>query len=98
MKFLHGEDLELQVRLARLQTDVQVYLTACFGFFAAFMVCIIFTAELYFEGVLLENTSIVVLLITSAICVISVAFLSREVQSLRIKMKQIENPFTWERF
>jgi VIT1/CCC1 family predicted Fe2+/Mn2+ transporter len=32
MRSLHNEDLELQIKLAKLQTDVQISMTACFTY------------------------------------------------------------------
>ena len=46
---LRNQDRELQIRLAELQADVQIYITIGFTFFAVFMAGIIGLQQIYFS-------------------------------------------------
>jgi len=47
MRSLHNEDLDLQIKIAKLQTDVQINLSLCIGVLALFIALMISFQQLY---------------------------------------------------
>lgn len=45
---MHNQDRELQIKLAELQANVQIYITAAFGFGAAFLALFVCLLQIFF--------------------------------------------------
>lgn len=67
---LHNEDLELQIKLAELQADVQINLTAFFTFLAIFISVLLTLQGIYFSAQqILDKTYIAILMLAgSGVC------------------------------
>lgn len=48
MRSLHNEDRELQIKLAELQADIQIYITICFALFVGLIALMLAFEEIYF--------------------------------------------------
>ena len=96
---MRDEDRELQIKLAELQADIQINLTAFFGFLAVFIVIIIGFEQIYFilprEEALTKNT-IMALVILIGIFVLGVAsyFFKKALQA-RKQMKELRKQSLW---
>lgn len=92
---LRFEDRELEIRLAELQADIQIYTAGAFGFMAAFLALAVTFIQLLFTAS--SETTILVLamlaLITSAcLPVFSVRFLTKASQA-RKQMKELRKRY-----
>ena len=96
---LHREDRELQIRLAELQADVQIYTTATFAIFAGFLAFMIGVEQVYHalpeEKTFTKNLAVLVILISAVLCVYSVRLLMKRVFKARSQMKELRRQYVW---
>lgn len=96
---IHNEDLELQIRLAELQADVQIFLTAGFAFLAGFVTIMIGFEQIYF--VLPPDSALVKILIITIItsagvaCFFIVVFFFRKVLRIKEQMGELRKEYVW---
>lgn len=93
-----NEDRELQIRLAELQADVEINLTACFGFMAVFVPLIILFEELLFSPSTSDFMKLVFSTfgVASAVVLLPVAlfFITRAINA-RMKMSELKKKYVW---
>jgi len=95
---MHNEDRELQIRLAELQADVEINLTACFGFLALFVPLILLFEELYFSPSTNASMKNVFALLTvaSAFVLLPVAFFFiKRANDARMQMSELKKKYVW---
>jgi len=99
MKTLHGEDQELQIRLAQLQTDVQIYLTLCFGFAAIVAAFIIGFMQIFYtlppEQDFVRQEIFWIIIILSAILIGLSSHYVGKARAAREKMKGLRKEYFW---
>ena len=96
---LHFEDRELQIRLAELQADVQIYLTACFGFLAVFLAIIIGFEQIYFtlspEEILSKIYLAISIPLVGFACFVAAIFFARKAFYARKQMEELRKKYVW---
>jgi len=96
---LHREDRELQIRLAELQADVQIYTTASFAILAVCFTMMIGFEQIYFglpEAKALSRISVLVAIVISAILAfVGVGMLFKRTVEARNEMRQLRKQFVW---
>jgi len=96
---LRNEDRELQIKLAELQADIQINLTAFFGFLVVFIVIIIGLEQIYFilpqEEALAKNTLIVLTIVTGIFVLGVASYFFRKALNARKQMKELGKQFLW---
>jgi len=95
---MHNEDRELQIRLAELQADVQINLTACFGSIAVFVPLVILFEELLFSPSTNEPMRVVfsITAVALAFVMLPIArfFIKRAVKA-REQMSELRKKHIW---
>jgi len=96
---LHREDRELQIRLAGLQADVQIYTTACFGILAVFFAIIMGFEQIYFAlpktEVLSRISAVVVIVLSVILSFVGVGMLFSKAVEARKEMEQLKKQYVW---
>lgn len=96
---LHNEEKELQIRLAELQADIQINLTACFG-----IVALLFTVLIGLEQILFvlrpEQYSIAIYLliiipILAAVGMLTILYFLRRIQVVRKQIGELWKEYCW---
>jgi undecaprenyl pyrophosphate phosphatase UppP len=95
----YREDIEVQIRIAELQADIQTYLTIGFGFFAVGitiivgLIQVIFSvpSEQTFEKLLLSLLCIVGELVTARYTMI----FAEKADAARKELKKLRKRYTW---
>jgi len=96
---LRNEDRELQIKLAELQADIQIYLTICFAFLAGFLAIMIGFEQIYFSlppEEIISKTYIGILIpIVGSVCFVSVLFFARKAFHARKQMDELRKKYVW---
>ena len=99
MKMLQNQDRELQIKLAQLQADVQIYLTAGFGCFAVLSALVIGLFQTAFglpsERILLKTILSVLELIASFVCFYATIYFAKKARVARKKMDNLKKQYVW---
>lgn len=96
---LHREDRELQIRLAELQADIQIYLTLSFGLLAMLIAVMVGLQQIYFilpsERVLSKNFISFFIPLIGFVCFFAVIFLIKKMFDTREQMKKLRKKYAW---
>lgn len=96
---LRNEDRELQIKLAELQADVQINLTACFAFLAVFLAITIGLLQILYAlplKVTIMHYYLTILIILTMICLLAVtSHFYRKAQDARKRMKELRKRYVW---
>ena len=96
---LQNEDRELQIRIAELQADVQIYPTVCFGMFTAFLTIMTTLQQIYFtlpsEKVLTKNIVFILMPLIGIVWLSAVGFLLKKSLYARKQIKELRKHFVW---
>ena len=96
---LHREDRELQIRLAELQADIQIYVTVCFGLFAGFVALIIGFEQIYFslspEEVVTKTSIFILIILGGIVCLSFSVFFLRKMFDARKQMEELRKQYAW---
>jgi len=97
MRYLHNEDLELQIKLAELQAEVQINLTACFGFFAGFLTALLASQQIYFQPEQsLDKTAILITIVMFGIlCFIFLRLFLKRALEARNQIEKLRKHYVW---
>lgn len=94
-----NEDRELQIKLAQLQTDIQIHLSACFGLAAGFLALIIFYMQIFFnlsaEQILLKNLFGAVVLIASGFLLFLLLYSFQQIKATKKRMEELKKQYIW---
>ena len=96
---LRYEDRELQIRLAELQSDVQINLTICFGLLAVVFAVVIGLQQIYFtvppEDIVVRNST----LVSMVGCVIVAFFITKlffeRAIGAKKQMEELRKRYVW---
>jgi hypothetical protein len=94
----HNEDRELQIRLAELQADVEINLTACFGFLAGFVPLIILFEELYFSpstSVFMKGVFVITAVALAVVLLFVTRFFIKRAVNARMQMSDLKKKYVW---
>jgi len=95
----HGEDLELQIKLAQLQADVQIYLTMCFGFIAVLVAFIIGFMQTFYilpsDQDFVKNELFALILVLNTIMILLTYYYIKKAKAARAEMKKLEERYAW---
>jgi len=97
MRHVHNEDLELQIKLAELQSDVHINLTAFFGFIAGILTILLSFQQIYFQ----PETSIdkTVVLIGMPVfllpCIIFLIWFLIRALKARREIRELRKQYVW---
>jgi len=96
---LRDEDRELQIKLAELQADIQIYLTACFGFLAGFLAILIGFEQIYFtlspEEILSKIYLAISIPLVGIVCFVTAIFFARKAFRARKQMEELRKKYVW---
>jgi glucan phosphoethanolaminetransferase (alkaline phosphatase superfamily) len=98
---VHKQDVELQIRLAELQADIQIYLTAVFGFLAGFLALIIGYMQIFFtlpweESFMATRIVFAVVIIILIVgCGVSIIHFVRKVVAFRNEIEELRKEYSW---
>ena len=96
---LHNEDRELQIRLAELQADVNIYLTVGLACFAAFMAISIGLQQVFFnlppEEVTYRNLALGCMLLAGITNVIFTTSFMKKALATRKQMAELKKRYVW---
>ena len=97
MRYLHNEDLELQIKLAELEAEVQTNLTASFGFFAGILTILLAFQQRYFQPEpSLDKTVILIGMLVSLLpCLIVAVLFFRRALNARKDIKELKKQYVW---
>ena len=99
MKRLHNEDLELQIKLAQLQADVQINLTVGFGISAILGALVIGILQTIYnlpsEKVLLKTILLISGSISSVMFLYASIHFTKKVIAARKKMDDLKKQYIW---
>lgn len=95
---MQNEDRELQIRLAELQADVEINLTACFGFMAILVPLLILFQELLFSPsatvLMKEVFSITAVALAVILLLVALFFIKRAIDA-RMQMSELRKKHIW---
>jgi len=98
---VHKHDLELQIKLAELQADIQINLTAAFGFLAVFSALLIGYMQIFFtlpweESFMATriNFAVMIIIITVGCWICIIYFFSRVI-AFRKKIEELRKEYCW---
>ena len=96
---LHREDRELQIRLAELQADIQIYTTASFAILAMCFTIMIGFEQIYFslseaEGIS-RISAFIAIVISAIVALVGVGTLFKKAVEARDEMKQLKKQYAW---
>ncbi|MCJ7635454.1 hypothetical protein MUP77_24080 [Candidatus Bathyarchaeota archaeon] len=87
------EERELQVRLAELQADIQIYMTIAFGFFAGFLALILTYEQIFYSLTWDRNLERTVfsfaILAALAVCVLTFVYFGRRAEKARKQIRDL---------
>lgn len=96
---LHREDRELQIKLARLQSEIQIYLTAAFGFLAGFFAFIAIFYQFYFaspaENSLVKNITGIGIVLLAFLCLSAANWFIRKMSTARKQFEELRKQYVW---
>jgi len=96
---LHNEDRELQIKLAELQADIQIYLTLCFGFMALFAALMIGYLQIHFslppEHTFTRNIVFVSIVVCGIILLGFTNYFFNKARDTRKQMKELRKRYIW---
>ena len=99
MNMRHNEDRELDIRLAELQADIQIYVAATFGLFAIFAGAAVgFSQAMYTLGteeINLKITLSVVALMAACASACFAMYCAKKVDETREKIKGLRKQYIW---
>ena len=97
MRYLHNEDLELQIKLAELQADVQINLTAFFGLLAGILTIWLAFQQIYFQpDPSLDKTAILAgMAVCLALSLIFLVLFLRRALNARREIKELKERYVW---
>ena len=91
------EEKELQIKLAQLQTDVQIYLTIALSFMAVLFSLIISFQQLYLQAIESSQRYFYLfgLILSGALVYFVVRIYIRKMQSKREEMESLKKQYVW---
>lgn len=96
---LHNEDRGLQIRIAELQADIEINLTACFGFLSAVVAVIIGLGQLSFtlsSDMFVEKLAIAIATVVLAVIFYLIAgIFIRKAFEARDELKKLRKRYVW---
>jgi len=96
---IHNEDLELQIRLAELQADVQINLTVCFGMLAVLFAVMVGIEQIYFtlpqESSFIRYSLVAAIAIAGFSCMYVVRVFGGRVDRARKNMQELKKEYVW---
>lgn len=97
MKSLHNEDLDLQIKLAELQTEVQINLGISIGLVALFIALMISFQQLYVNAtVLITQLSFLSGMLASAfLAPFSIGFFINKMYDKRDEIEKLKKQYVW---
>ena len=97
MRYLHNEDLELQIKLAELQAEVHINLTAFFGFVAGALTILLAFQQIYFRPELsLDKTAILTCMSVFLFpCLILFLLFLRRALDARREIEELRKQYVW---
>ena len=91
--------MELQIRIAQLQADVQIYLTLCFGSAAIVAAFIIGFMQIFYtlppEQDFVRQEIFVITTVLSAVLIWLSSHYVRKARAAREKMKELKKEYCW---
>lgn len=96
----HKHDVELQIRLAELQADIQINLTAAFGFLAAFLALTIGIMQIILmlpsgESFMPIKIFFAALATAAALCGIGIIHFLHKVNEFRKEFEELKKEYCW---
>ena len=98
---MHNQDRELQIRLAKLQANVQIYIAIAFGFVALFMSIYAVLVQIFFSLPIEARFSSVGWLISGLMLMImgafgfSVVYFLRKALGSRDELEKLKKEYCW---
>ena len=98
---MHNQDRELQIRLAELQANVQIYIAVAFGFAALFMSIYAILVQIFFSLSIEARFSSVGWLIIGLMLMsmgafgFSVAYFLRKAVASRDEIEKLKKEYCW---
>jgi hypothetical protein len=94
---LSYDDRELQIRLAELQADVQIYLTICFGLLAILFTVFVGLQQIYFTSsdIVAKNSTLVSMLVFPFLMFFAIRLYFKKVGDARKQMKELRKQYVW---
>jgi len=97
----YRHDIELQIRLAELQADIQINLTIAFGFFAGFIALVIGFMQIFYtlpweESFMVTKIGFAVLIIILIVgCWICAFQFANKVTAIRKEFEKLRKEYSW---
>lgn len=97
MKSLHNEDLDLQIKLAELQTEVQINLSISIGLAALFIVLMISFQQLYVNAIepISQLGFLSCMLACASLAPFSVGFFINKMYDNRDEIIKLKKQYVW---
>ena len=97
MSMRHNEDRELDIKIAELQADIQIYLTITFGLFGVFAAAAFCFLQIMWtvEPVEIRIILGVLAVIASFLSAYSAYYFARRVKSTRDKIRDLRMQYVW---
>ena len=97
MKTLHNENLDLQIKLAELQTDVQIYLTVSIGLVASLVALMISFQQLYIRATepITQLVFLSGMLASAFLAPFSIGFFINRMYDKREEIEELKKLYVW---
>lgn len=97
MRYLHNEDLELQIKLAELQAEVHVNLTAFFGFVAGTLTILLAFQQIYFQPELSLDKTVILIGMSAFLfpCLILLILFLKRALVARRDIEGLKKQYVW---
>jgi len=97
MDMRHNEDRELDIRLAELQADIQIYLAVTFGLFGILAAAAFCLLQIMYTQEIVETKIILGVLAATAsnLSAYSAYYFAKKVKETRDKIKNLRKRYVW---
>jgi hypothetical protein len=97
MRSLHNEDLDLQIKLAKLQTEVQIYLSFSIGLVASFVALMISFQQLYIKATepITQMVFLFGMLASAFLAPFSIGFFINKMYDKREEIEKLKKQYVW---